>query len=114
MCVVSTSVVNVAFAAPLREQLLDERLQGLDAATRSSILAAVNVDPKKRSNAQEGLLLVHAARVEIADDALAKRFPEYGRLRDEVRQAVALREPHRPAQAPGDAGRGDGNPQPVA
>src|SRR5262245_26748424 len=70
-----------AFAETLREQLLDERLKDLDAPTRSAVLEALNTKKEKRTTAQKALLGKHAKVVEITDDVLAKRFPEYGELR---------------------------------
>jgi hypothetical protein len=84
------------FAEPLREQLLDERLQGLDSPTRISVMDAVKTPKEKRTTAQQGLLKNHAKLVEIDDDALIKRFPEYGALRLLVQKTVAEREKERP------------------
>jgi hypothetical protein len=89
----------VAFAKPLREQLLDERLKSLDSAVRSAVLGALNAPKEKRTRAQADLLRTHAKLVEITEDILAARFPEYGRLREQVKQAVALREKDRPKSA---------------
>jgi hypothetical protein len=85
-----------AFAEPLREQYLDERLKDLDAATRGKVLAAVKTPAKKRSAEQQRLLKAHL-KAAVADDELAKRFPEYAVLRERVRKTVAEREKDRPA-----------------
>jgi hypothetical protein len=86
-----------AFAGPLREQFLDERLGTLDAVTRAAVLDALKA--KKRTEAHGALVKTHAKAVEITDDMLAKRFPEYGSLRDQVQRTVALREKARPRPA---------------
>jgi hypothetical protein len=88
-----------AFGGPLRQQLLDERLKDLDAATRAAVLAALSAPKKKRTQAQADLLKTHAKRVEITDDMLAARFPEYLRRREQVKQTVSLREKDRPRPA---------------
>jgi hypothetical protein len=85
-----------ALAKPLREQLLNERLKGLDATQRAALLSALNTKKEKRAAAQIDLLKRHAKLVEIADDMLAARFPEYARHRNELKQVVALREKDRP------------------
>jgi Protein of unknown function (DUF1553)/Protein of unknown function (DUF1549) len=85
-----------AFAEPLREQLLDDRLKGLEAPVRESVIAAVKVAKDKRTPAMQMLLKAHAKAVEIRDDELAKRFPEYAALRDRVKQTIAEREKDRP------------------
>ena len=85
-----------AFADPLREQFLDERLKGLDAPTRVSVIEAVKA--AKRTPAQQALVKAHP-NAEISDDELAKRFPEYAALRDGVRKAVTDREKDRPKPA---------------
>jgi hypothetical protein len=86
-----------AIAGPFREQMLDERLQGLDAATRDRIQQAQAAPDNKRTPEQQRLLKTHAKTLAISDDDLAKRFPEYAALRDRVRQAVAQRQKDRPA-----------------
>jgi hypothetical protein len=83
-------------AAPLREQLLEERLQHLDAAVRSAVQLAVNTPKEKLTPEQAALLRQHADAVKVSDDGLAKRFPEYAALREDVRKAVAAREKERP------------------
>jgi hypothetical protein len=88
-----------AFAEPLREQLLDERLKGLDASTRTAVLEALKTSKQKRTSTQKLLLQKHAKLVEITHEQLAKRFPEYGSLRERVKQTVAQREKDRPAPA---------------
>jgi hypothetical protein len=85
-----------AFAEPLREQFLDERLRGLDAPVRESVIEALRVAKDKRTAAMQLLLKANAKAIEISDDELAKRFPEYAALRDRVKQAVAEREKDRP------------------
>ncbi len=85
-----------AFAEPLREQFRNERLKGLDATQRAALLGALNTRKEKRTAAQVDLLKKHAKLVEITDDMLAARFPEFGQHRDEVKQVVALREKNRP------------------
>ena len=84
------------FAESLREQLLDERLRGLDAPVRESVIAAVKVAKDKRTAAMQTLLKAQGKAVEIGDDELAKRFPEYAALRDRVKQTIAEREKDRP------------------
>src|SRR5262249_59432731 len=53
-----------AFAESLREQYLDERLKGLDAATRSAVLAALKTAKKNRTAPQVALLKAHAKAVQ--------------------------------------------------
>jgi hypothetical protein len=103
-----------AFAEPLREQFLDERLKDLDAPTRSAVLDALGTQKAKRAKAQVALLAAHAKAVEIGDDALAKRFPEYGALRDRVKQTIALREKARAAPSEKIAAFVETDPKPPA
>lgn len=84
------------FAESLREQLLDERLKGLDSPTRVSVVDAVKTPKEKRTAVQQGLLKAHAKLVDIDDNVLIKRFPEYDALRLQVQKAVAEREKDRP------------------
>jgi hypothetical protein len=86
-----------AIAGPLREQLIEERLPNLSAAGKAEVLAAVNTAKEKRTPAQQSLLEKHAAALKIADADLAKRFPEYAAVRDQVKKAIAEREKERPA-----------------
>jgi hypothetical protein len=103
-----------AFAEPLREQFLDERLKGLEAPTRVSVLEALKTRKQKRTGAQKALLQKHAKRVEITDEQLAKRFPEYAMLRERVKQTVALRVKDRPAPAETIAAFVETDPKPPA
>jgi hypothetical protein len=84
------------FAEPLREQLLDERLKDLDAATRDKVLQAFKAPEKKRTPQQRQLLKTHGRATTIGEDDLAKRFPEYAAYRDQAQKAIAQREKDRP------------------
>jgi hypothetical protein len=103
-----------AFADPLREQLLDDRLKDLPAAARAEVVDAVKAAKDKRSPAQQALLKAHAKAVDVGDDALAKRFPEYAALRDRVKQTVAEREKDRPPPADALAAFVETDPNPPA
>jgi hypothetical protein len=86
----------VAFADPLREQFLDERVPNLDAPTRTRLLEAAKA--AKRTPAQQELLKKHP-KADISDNDLAKRFPEYAALSDRVQKTIAEREKDRPKPA---------------
>jgi hypothetical protein len=86
----------VRVAAPLREQILDERLARFAAAERDAVRAALGTPKEKQTPQQQALLKAHAEAVKVSDDDLTKRFPEYGAFREQVRQAVAAREKERP------------------
>jgi hypothetical protein len=86
-------------AAPLREQLLDERLLPLPAATRVALKRAVAVEEKKRSAEEKALLKTHAKAVQITDEDLAKRFQDYVAVRRSILEAVASREKQFPPPA---------------
>jgi hypothetical protein len=88
-----------SFAEPLREQLLDERLHALDPPTRTAVREAIKTGKDKRTAAQSALLKTHAKAIEITDDDLAKRFPEFAALRDRVAKTIAEREKDRPPPA---------------
>lgn len=85
-----------AFAEPLREQFLGERLKDLPPAKRDAVVDAFRTAKDKRSAEQQALLKAHAKAVEISDDELAKRFPEFAALRDRIAKTVAEREKDRP------------------
>src|SRR5262249_5709526 len=85
-----------AFAEPLREQFLGERLKDLDPAAQDAVIEAFKAPKDKRTAAQQAILKTHAKAVEITDDDLAKRFPEYAALRERVQKTVAEREKDRP------------------
>jgi Protein of unknown function (DUF1553)/Protein of unknown function (DUF1549) len=85
-----------AFAEPLREQLIGERLKDLPAAQRDAVVDAFRTPKDKRTAEQQAVLKTHAKAVEISDDELAKRFPEFAALRDRVTKTVAEREKDRP------------------
>jgi hypothetical protein len=85
-----------AFAEPLREQFIGERLKDLPQAKRDAVVDAFRAPKDKRTAEQKELLKTHAKAVEISDDELAKRFPEFSALRDRVNKTVAEREKDRP------------------
>jgi hypothetical protein len=87
---------GLAAAAPLRDQLIEERLAHLPPARRDAVIQAVNAPPDKRTPEQRALLAKHAGEVKVSDGDLAKRFPEYAALRERVAAAVAAREKERP------------------
>jgi hypothetical protein len=99
-----------AFADPLREQFLDERLKDLDAPTRARVIEAVRA--AKRTPAQQALVKAHP-KAEISDDELARRFPEYAVLRAGVQKAVTERERDRPAPAEKIAAFVETDPKPA-
>jgi hypothetical protein len=82
-------------AGPYREQLIEERLSGLDAGRREAVLAAVRAPKDKLTPQQQALLKTHVEPLKIGDDDLARRFPEYAALRDPIRKALAAREQER-------------------
>jgi cytochrome c553 len=85
-----------AVAAPLREELVEERLPALEPALRRAVLQALAAAPAARTKEQQELLKKHVEPLKIGDDEVAKRFPEYAAVREQVRKAVAEREKERP------------------
>jgi hypothetical protein len=85
-----------AFADALREQLVEERLKDVDAATRDKVHQALRTPQKKRTAEQQRLLKLHAKAVTVSDDELAKRYPEYAALRERARRTIAARAKDRP------------------
>jgi hypothetical protein len=78
-------------AEPLIEQVLEERLQNVEADLRSALLLAFRTPQEKRSAEQRMLLEQHARTIKVSDDELAKRFPEYGAVHAQVQKAIAER-----------------------
>jgi hypothetical protein len=103
-----------SFADSLWEQLIDERLKDLDAPARTAVLDAVKTNKGKRTAAQNALLKKHEKAVKVSDDTLAKRFPEYGALRERVNQTIAQREKERPKPAEKIAAFVETDPKPPA
>jgi hypothetical protein len=78
-------------AEPLIEQILEERLQSVDAGLRSALLQAFRTPPEKRSVEQRTLLEQHARTIKVGEEELAKRFPEYAAVHAQVKKAIAER-----------------------
>jgi hypothetical protein len=89
-----------AIADPLREQLLEERLQHLEAPLRSAVLATLAKPKEKLTPAEVALRKKHIETVKISDEDLSKRFPEYAALREQIQKAIAAREKEKPAPLP--------------
>jgi cytochrome c553 len=85
-----------AVAAPLREELTGERLPALEPAVRRAVLQALAAAPAARTKEQQELLKKYVEPLKIGDDDVAKRFPEYAAVRDQMRKAIAEREKQRP------------------
>src|SRR5262249_52232417 len=64
-------------AEPLIEQVLEERLQSIEAGLRGALLQVFRTPPEKRSAEQRALLEQYARTLKVTDEELAKRFPEY-------------------------------------
>jgi len=84
-------------ASPYRELLIEERLAALDQSLREAVLAALRASKDKLTAEQQGLLKKHVEPLKIGEDDVAKRFPEFAAIREEVRKAIAARERERPA-----------------
>jgi Protein of unknown function (DUF1553)/Protein of unknown function (DUF1549) len=78
-------------AESLIEQVLEERLQSVEAGLRSALLEAFRTPQEKRSAEQRQLLEQHARTIKVSDDDLVKRFPEYGAVDAQVKKAIAER-----------------------
>src|SRR5262249_53159716 len=87
-------------ADPLREQLLEERLRNLEESVRAPVLQAVAAPKEKHPPDHAALLKANAESVEISDDDLAQRFPEYSAVREQIKKAVAAREKERSVLLP--------------
>ena len=85
-----------SFAETLREQLLEERLKHVGTAVRDKVLQALKAPKEKRTAEQKELLKSHAKDVQLSDDDLGKRFPEFAALREQVKKSSAAREKERP------------------
>jgi hypothetical protein len=85
-----------AFAEPLREELIEERLAPLEPGVRAAVLQAVATPKDKRTPAQQALIKTHVEPLKIGDDELARRFPEFAAYRERVRQTIAARQKERP------------------
>jgi mono/diheme cytochrome c family protein len=86
-----------ALAGPFEEQLIEERLAGLEAGERVAVLQAVATPKEKRTKEQQALLKKHVEPLKIGDEDLAKRFPEYAPARDVLKKAIAERQKEKPA-----------------
>jgi cytochrome c553 len=85
-----------AVAAPLREELTEERLPALEPAVRRAVLQALAAVPAARTKEQQDLVKKYVEPLKIGDDDVAKRFPEYASVRQQMLKAIAEREKQRP------------------
>jgi hypothetical protein len=83
-------------AAALREQVIEERLDKLTSADRSTVLEAVRSPADKLNDAQKELLKTHVEPLKLTNDDVVKRFPEFAAQRDQLQQAIDAREKLRP------------------
>jgi hypothetical protein len=79
-----------------REQLLRERLKGIETALQDKIIEAANVPVKKRTKEQNALLKVHAKATQVSVDDIAGRFSDFAALREQIKKSTAQSEKERP------------------
>jgi hypothetical protein len=84
----------------LRARLSNERLAGLDETAREQLRQALARDKAERSEAEQALVKWHNAEVELSEDALAEKFPEYALKRGKTNERIAALESQRPAPLP--------------
>ena len=80
-----------------RQRLSDERLSRLDETTREQLRGALARDKKERNDVEQDLVAAHEAEVELSEEALAEKSPDYGAARDTALQQIAALESQRPA-----------------
>ncbi len=85
-----------AAVEPLGDQLIEERIAALPEPARALLQQAFRTPKEKRTGEQKALLKTHAALLQVSDDDLAKRFPEYAALRERVQKTIAERAKDRP------------------
>ena len=88
------------FAGPIREVLVDERIELLDPPVRAALDRARKTPSKQRTDEQKTLLANHKSVLEVSDDDLGKRFPEFATLRRSVDKRIRSLEKNRPAPLP--------------
>jgi hypothetical protein len=86
-----------AVTEPYREQLIEERLHGLEALLREAVLSALRTPKEKLTPEQQTLLKTQVEPLKVTEEDVAKRFTEYAALRDQFYKAITAREKERPA-----------------
>ncbi len=79
-----------------RERLLRERLKELEVPLQDKIIEAVNAPVKKRTKEQNELLKKHLTAAQVNVDDIAKRFPDFAAMREQIKKSSAEREKERP------------------
>ena len=86
-----------AKAKPFREKLLDERLAALPASVREDLKAVASIDEANRSNVQKYLAGRFQETLNITNDDLSKRFPEFKLEADSAKKSMdAMKKKLRP------------------
>jgi Protein of unknown function (DUF1553)/Protein of unknown function (DUF1549)/Planctomycete cytochrome C len=80
-----------------RQRLSDERLARLDDPARQQLQQALDRKKGDRSEAEQDLVKAHKAEVELAEDVLATKLPDFAELRDTTKEKIAALESQRPA-----------------
>ena len=79
------------------ERLSAERLARLDEPAREQLRQVLERKKNERSDAEQELVKAHKAEVELSEDALAEKSPEFAELRDKTKEKIAALESQRPA-----------------
>jgi hypothetical protein len=102
-----------AAAAPLRKELITEKLEALEEALRRRVRAAWETPEKERSAVEKKLLKTHEAIVEPSEDELAEKFPQYDTLRKNLEPRIAAKDKERPRPLPAISILADTQPTPL-
>jgi hypothetical protein len=86
-----------ASAAPLRKQLIEERLSALDEPLRAALRKAQEKPKDQRSGEETALLKKHEGVFTVKDEDLAKRFEEYPKLEKSLQASIGERRKGLPA-----------------
>ena len=94
--------------------MTEERLNHLEPKVREQVLHAAGLPKEKRLKEQQELVKKYVDPLQISEDEIAKRFPEYAASRDQTRKAIAARERDRPTPLEKLAALVDTDPNPPA
>jgi len=81
----------------LRKRLADERLASLEPAQRAELEHALTLRKNVRTDAEKVIVKAHEEATELAEDALAEKFPDYAEAREQTNQQIESLEGQRPA-----------------
>ena len=77
-----------AKATPLREKLVEEKLEKLPEIVRKDVRSALEIEPGKRTDVQKYLVGRFESALQVTDEEIAERFEDFGKEAQQIQAQI--------------------------